>query len=160
MQYDPPYSTKKSTLKLAEPATSSAEGLILGRLPDSKAESDLVDEVCKVVDEVEAAVIDTAHEVAKEVASGIDGPACCHNETHGAEGGLDIPIAPAKADRSEGSYIQFHVVCQKLDLGTWKLDNYGYLLGLETWDPGNIGKPQLLITWEPANILKRTILMT
>ena len=40
-----------------------------------------------------------------------------------------------------------------LNLGPWKIDNYGYLLGLETWDPGNIGKQTtLIILWSPKNL--------
>merc|ERR1719473_221274 len=69
-------------------AMTSRKALVLGSLPDGKAEGDLVDEVCKVVDEVQAAVIDTTHEVAKEVASWVNRPTCSDNETHGAERGL------------------------------------------------------------------------
>merc|ERR1712118_426654 len=73
-----------------EESCTLVKGLVLGGLPDGKAEGNLVDKVCKIVDEVQAAVIDTAHEVAKEVASWIDGPACGDDETHGAERGLDV----------------------------------------------------------------------
>merc|ERR1712019_127153 len=68
------------------------EGLVLGCLPDGQAESNLVDEVCEVVDEVQAAVIDTTHKVAKEVASRIDGPTCSDDEAHGAERRLHILV--------------------------------------------------------------------
>ena len=44
-------------------------------------------------------------------------------------------------------YFKFETISKlKLDFGTWKINNYGYLLGLETWDPGNIGKRTMLIT--------------
>merc|ERR1712182_90592 len=77
---------EKNPSKLTKPTLSClVQGLVLGCLPDSQAESNLVDEVGKVVDEVQAAVIDTAHEVAKEVTSRIDGPACSDDEAHGAE---------------------------------------------------------------------------
>merc|ERR1711907_788285 len=66
----------------------SSQALVLGSLPDGQAESDLVDEICKVVDEVQAAVIDTAHEVTKKVAGWVNRPTCSDNETHGAERGL------------------------------------------------------------------------
>merc|ERR1719218_304 len=72
------------------------EALVLGSLPDGKAEGDLVDEICKVVDEVQAAVIDTTHEVAKEVAGWVNGPTCSDNETHGAERGLGELVGRSK----------------------------------------------------------------
>merc|ERR1719281_1079996 len=72
------------------------EGLILGCLPDGQTESNLVDKVGEVVDEVQAAVIDATHEVAKEVAGRIDGPACSHNQAHGCERGLHVLVCRSK----------------------------------------------------------------
>merc|ERR1712078_493092 len=67
----------------------------LGRCPDGQAECNLVDKVCKIVHQVEDAVLDAAHEVSEEVAEGIDGPTDCHNETHGLEGLLHILVHAA-----------------------------------------------------------------
>ena len=35
---------------------------------------------------------------------------------------------------------------RRLDLGLWKIDNYGDLLGLQIWDPANGGKLTILST--------------
>ena len=66
------------------------EGVFLGRGPDGKAECNLVHKVGKVVDQVQSAVGNTAHEVSEEVAERVDGPTHRHNEAHGAERGLHI----------------------------------------------------------------------
>merc|ERR1712227_234016 len=64
----------------------SLPGVFFGRCPDGKAECNLVHEVGKVVDQVQCAVSNTAHEVAEEVAKRIDGPAHRDDEAHGGEG--------------------------------------------------------------------------
>merc|ERR1712217_860784 len=61
------------------------QGVLLGRLPDGKAESDLVHEVSKVVHQVERTVIDAAQQISEEVAERIDGPPDGDDEAHGAE---------------------------------------------------------------------------
>merc|ERR1712217_987412 len=61
------------------------QGVLLGRLPDGKAESDLVHEVSKVVHQVQGTVIDAAQQISEEVAERIDGPPDGHDEAHGAE---------------------------------------------------------------------------
>jgi len=87
---------KKNRLVLgqhtAASVASTLKSAVLGTLPNREAESDLVDEVSQVVDQVEAAVIHTTHEVAKEVASRVDRPACSDDETHCAEGGDHILV--------------------------------------------------------------------
>ena len=62
------------------------------KIPDNKTEQNLVHEVSEVVDQVQAAVIDTAHEVSKEVSSRVNGPARCDDETHGAERGGHVLV--------------------------------------------------------------------
>merc|ERR1712217_167082 len=64
------------------------QGVLLGRLPDGKAESNLVHEVSKVVHQVEGTVIDTAQQISEEIAKRIDRPPDGDDETHGAERGL------------------------------------------------------------------------
>merc|ERR1712118_215089 len=81
----PKEQARRGSMSSIQGMTSCCKGLVLGSLPDGKAEGDLVHEICKVVDEVQAAVIDTTHEVAKEVAGWVNGPTCSNNETHGAE---------------------------------------------------------------------------
>merc|ERR1712167_211815 len=72
-----PATIKKQLLKSrADLVAGTVKCAVLGTLPNREAESDLVDEVSQVVDQVEAAVIHTTHEVAKEVASRVDRPAC------------------------------------------------------------------------------------
>merc|ERR1712187_808395 len=60
-------------------------GVILGGLPDGKAESNLVDKVGKVVHQVENGVIHTAKQVSEEEAEGVDGPASSDDDAHGVE---------------------------------------------------------------------------
>ena len=87
--HTPKEQARRGSMSSIQGMTScTRKALVLGSLPDGKAEGDLVDEICKVVDEVQAAVIDTTHEVAKEVAGWVNRPTCSDNETHGAEGGL------------------------------------------------------------------------
>merc|ERR1719281_249896 len=69
----PKEQTRCASMSSIQGMTScTRKALVLGSLPDGKAEGDLVDEICKVVDEVQAAVIDTTHEVAKEVAAWVN----------------------------------------------------------------------------------------
>merc|ERR1719420_2155982 len=64
----------------------------LGRRPNGQAESNLVDEIRQVVDQVQGVVVDASQQVAEEVAQGIDGPTDGHNEAHHAEGLLNILV--------------------------------------------------------------------
>merc|ERR1712046_566309 len=97
----PPSPPASSTTSLpSSPCRSFSVGFTcacLGRCPDCQAECNLVDKVCKIVHEVENAVLDAAHQVSEEVAKGIDGPTDCHNETHGLEGLLHILVHAAGA---------------------------------------------------------------
>merc|ERR1719324_1445714 len=77
--------TQSNATSRWEEGSTLVKGLVLGSLPDGKAEGDLVDKVSKVVDEVQAAVVDTTHEVTEEVASRVDGPTCSDDEAHCAE---------------------------------------------------------------------------
>merc|ERR1711992_149832 len=69
-----------------------AQGAVLGRLPNGKAEGNLVHEVGKVVDQVESVVINAGHQVSEEVAQWVNGPSDCDDETHGAERLLHILV--------------------------------------------------------------------
>merc|ERR1711907_904495 len=64
--------------------------VILGRLPDGKAEGNLVDEVSKVVHQIEDGVIHAAQQVSEEVAEWVDAPASSDDDAHGVEGGLHV----------------------------------------------------------------------
>ena len=57
--------------------------------PDDENESNLVDEIGKIVDQVEQLGRDGTAEVAEEVTEGVDGPADGDDGAHGVEGGLD-----------------------------------------------------------------------
>merc|ERR1711976_935801 len=83
---------ENSTQANSEHSVCSIQGAVLGCLPDGQAECNLVDEVCKVVDQVEAAVVDSAHKIAEEVTSRIDRPTCSDNQAHGAERRLHILV--------------------------------------------------------------------
>merc|ERR1719428_2098592 len=65
-------------------------GVVHGRLPDGKAEGNLVDEVSKVVHQIEDGVIHAALQVSKVVAEWVDAPACGDNDTHGVERTLHV----------------------------------------------------------------------
>merc|ERR1712004_322716 len=62
-------------------------GVLLGAIPNGKAERDLVHKVGKVVHKIERAVINSRLEVSKEVAKWVDGPTNGHNELHNVESG-------------------------------------------------------------------------
>ena len=57
--------------------------------PDDENESNLVDEIGKIVDQVEQLGRDGTAEVTEEVTEGVDGPADGDDGAHGVEGGLD-----------------------------------------------------------------------
>ena len=57
--------------------------------PDDENESNLVDEIGKIVDQVEQLGGDGTAEVAEEVTEGVDGPADGDDGAHGVESGLD-----------------------------------------------------------------------
>ena len=63
--------------------------LTAGGGPDDENESNLVDEIGKIVDQVEQLGRDGTAEVTEEVTEGIDGPADGDDGAHGVEGGLD-----------------------------------------------------------------------
>jgi len=63
--------------------------LLDGASPDGEAEADLVQEIGKIVDDVEGSLVDRAQKVAEQVAEGIDGPSDGDDETHVGEGLLD-----------------------------------------------------------------------
>merc|ERR1712014_105641 len=58
----------------------------LGTGPAGKHKSNLVDEVCNVVDHVEQGLADRSHQVAKQVAKRVDAPADSDNQSHVVEG--------------------------------------------------------------------------
>merc|ERR1719393_29596 len=60
--------------------------ITLGCRPAREHESDLVHEVCDVVDHVEEDLIHGSKQVAKQIAQWVDTPANCDNQAHGAEG--------------------------------------------------------------------------
>ena len=57
--------------------------------PDNENESNLVDEIGKIVDQVEQLSRDRTAEVTEEVTEGVDGPADGDDGAHGVEGGLN-----------------------------------------------------------------------
>merc|ERR1711990_364613 len=57
-----------------------------GRSPDGKAECNLIEEVSKVVHQVEHRVIYAAQQVSEEVAKRVDAPASSDDDAHGVEG--------------------------------------------------------------------------
>merc|ERR1719321_203078 len=64
--------------------------LVLGRVPDSTYEGDLVHEICKVVEQVQGRAVHAPQEVTEEVAQGVDGPADGDDVAHCREGFLDV----------------------------------------------------------------------
>merc|ERR1719265_2982170 len=66
------------------------KGVFLGGVPDGKAERNLVDEVSKVVDQIKLAILDTTHQIPKEVACRVDRPTDRDDEAHGGEGGRNV----------------------------------------------------------------------
>merc|ERR1712196_644564 len=74
------------------PLSVGLSSACFGRCPDRKAECNLVHEVSKVVHQVKNAVLDAAHQIAKEVAERVDGPTNGHDETHGCKGCLNVLV--------------------------------------------------------------------
>merc|ERR1719387_2990943 len=72
---------------------SLALRVTLGCRPAGKHESDLVDEVCNVVDHIQEDLVDSSEQVAKQIAKWIDAPANCDDQAHGAEGACDSRAA-------------------------------------------------------------------
>merc|ERR1711998_99712 len=105
-QLQPPVPPASSTTSLPiSPCRSFSVGFTcacLGRCPDCQAECNLVDKVCKIVHEVENAVLDATHQVSEEVAKGVDGPTNCHDETHGLEGLLHVLVHAARGCQLSG----------------------------------------------------------
>merc|ERR1719221_1558023 len=64
--------------------------VVHGGLPDGKAEGNLVDEVGKVVHQVEDGIVHAAEQVSKEVAEWVNAPAGSDDDAHGVEGGLHV----------------------------------------------------------------------
>merc|ERR1719221_1529567 len=85
-----PHATRQSMLP--EECVRLLRSALLRRSPDRKAERDLVHEVREVVHQVQSAVIDTSHLIAKEVPERVDGPTYCHDEAHGLEGSLHMLV--------------------------------------------------------------------
>merc|ERR1712124_138353 len=82
---------KKSAKHLSQKCLLGLCGCLrLGCVPDGKAEPNLVQHVCDVVDQVKDIVIDSADKVTEVVAQWVDGPANSDNEAHGVEGGSNI----------------------------------------------------------------------
>merc|ERR1712023_590923 len=71
-------------------------GACLGGSPDCQAECNLVDKVCKIVHQVENAVLNAAHQVSEDVTKWVDGPTNSHDETHGLEGLLHVLVYAAR----------------------------------------------------------------
>merc|ERR1719168_94258 len=65
-------------------------GVLLGGVPDGKAEGNLVDDIRGVVDQVERVGLHAALQVAEEIAQRVDGPTGRDNDAHGLEGGLHV----------------------------------------------------------------------
>ena len=62
------------------------QGAVPGRVPDGQAESDLVDDVSKVVHQVQRGARHGTAQVPEEVAERVDRPADGDDEAHGVEG--------------------------------------------------------------------------
>merc|ERR1719311_816342 len=75
-------------------------GAVLCRMPDGKAEGDLVHEISEVVHQIESAVLHGTLQIAKKVTKRVDGPANCDDETHGAERGLYVLVRGTGARRA------------------------------------------------------------
>merc|ERR1712100_516197 len=75
-------STSCRTQNLRQESLFACQGLSPGCVPDGQAEPDLVDEVSKIVDQVERSIRDLAQQVTEEVTQRVDGPTNGHNETH------------------------------------------------------------------------------
>merc|ERR1711907_355695 len=60
-------------------------GLGLGRLPDGKAEGNLVDEVGKVVHQIGRGIVPLALQESEEISKRVDAPASSDDEAHGVE---------------------------------------------------------------------------
>merc|ERR1711871_1311759 len=67
-------------------------GAALGAGPDRQAERDLVHEVSEVVHQVQGVVVHLAQHVAEEIPERVDRPANGHDETHGVERCLHVPV--------------------------------------------------------------------
>merc|ERR1712027_59930 len=81
---------------------NSLTGVLLARSPDGKTERNLVDEVSKVVHQVERGVLHAAHQVSEKVAERVDGPTHRDDEAHGVERGLHM-LAHLVAAGSHGT---------------------------------------------------------
>merc|ERR1739845_65033 len=78
------------------------QGAGLGCSPDGQAEGNLVHEVSKVVDQVQNASLNAAHQVSKEVAQRVDGPTNRDDEAHGLEGGLHVLVHSSATSHVSG----------------------------------------------------------
>merc|ERR1712048_100404 len=65
-------------------------GVLLGRVPDGKAERNLVDDIRNVVDQVERIGLHSALQVAEEVAQRVDAPTGRDDDAHCLEGGPHV----------------------------------------------------------------------
>merc|ERR1712170_213089 len=65
-------------------------GVVHSGLPDGEAERNLVDEVSKVVHQIEDGIVHAAQQVSEEVAEWVDAPTCSDDDAHGVEGSLHV----------------------------------------------------------------------
>merc|ERR1711965_1087516 len=72
---------------------SLALRVTLGCRPACKHKSDLVHEVCNVVDQVEEDLVHSSKQVAEQITKRVDTPANCDNQAHGAERACDSRVA-------------------------------------------------------------------
>merc|ERR1711965_1077863 len=79
---------------------SLALRVTLGCRPACKHKSDLVHEVCNVVDHVQEDLVHSSEQVAEQIAKRVDTPANCHDQAHGAEGACDSRAAARRGAAS------------------------------------------------------------
>merc|ERR1719498_2075948 len=79
------------------PSLCSLQGAGFGASPDGEAEGNLVHKISQVVDQVENASLNAAHQVSEEVAKGIDRPTNRDDEAHGLERGCHVLVHAAAA---------------------------------------------------------------
>merc|ERR1712224_853509 len=76
------------------------KGAVLCRMPNGKAEGDLVNHIGEVVHQIESTVLYGTLQIAEKVTKRVDGPANCDDETHGAERGLHVLVGRTQARRA------------------------------------------------------------
>merc|ERR1712182_199965 len=86
---------RQSVCTLLSLSLCSFQGAGFGTCPDGEAERNLVHEISQVVDQVQNASLNAAHQISEEVAQGIDRPTDCDDEAHGLERGCNILVHAA-----------------------------------------------------------------